>query len=143
MSLLSDLDDDFLLLNGDILTDLDFGALLNRHRACGATGTLAVYNKRVGLTLGVVELDAQDNVAGYVEKPAFNYLVSSGICCFRPDVIRHLERGAYCDLPELVLRLVRRGERVRGYRFEGYWLDIGRPEDYEVALEEFAKRHLR
>jgi NDP-mannose synthase len=143
LSLLSDLDGDFLVMNGDILTDLDFRAMLRRHRASGAIGTVAVYNKRVDLSLGVVELDANDEVSGYVEKPAFNYLVSSGIYCFRPDVLGHLESGAYCDLPELVLRLIRRGQSVRGYRFEGYWFDIGRPEDYEVALEEFSRGRLR
>lgn len=137
LSLLADIDEDFLVVNGDVLSDLDPADLMRAHRRSGAVGTIAVYRKAVDVTLGVLTLDAAGDVAAYDEKPEMHYLASTGIYCFRPDVLQHLEPGAYCDLPDLVRRLVGRGERVHGHRFEGFWLDIGRPEDYEAALAMF------
>jgi NDP-sugar pyrophosphorylase family protein len=139
LSLVEDLHDDFLVMNGDVLTDLDFGSLIQAHRASRAIGTIAVYRKPVELTLGVLELDCDRNVVTYDEKPSLHYLVSTGIYCFRPEVMQHLEPGVHCDLPELVRRLVGQGERVYGHLFAGSWLDIGRPEDYEVALATFGR----
>lgn len=137
LSLLTDLREDFLVTNGDVLTDLDLSSLVAAHRAAGAIGTVAVYSKRVDITLGVLTLDEGDRVTGYDEKPGMHYLASTGIYCFRPEVLNHLEPGVPCDLPDLVRRLIARGQRVHGHRFEGRWLDIGRAEDYETALELF------
>jgi NDP-sugar pyrophosphorylase family protein len=137
LSLLRDLDDDFLVMNGDVLTDLDFGAFVAAHRAADTIGSIAVYRKAVDLTLGVLTVDSRDHIVHYEEKPEVHYLVSTGIYCFRPDVLDHLEAGVHCDLPDLIRRLIARGVQVRGHRFAGSWLDIGRPEDYEIALEMF------
>jgi NDP-sugar pyrophosphorylase family protein len=137
LSLLDDLDDDFLLMNGDLLTDLDIGAFVAAHRSAGAIGTIAVFRKVVDLTLGVLSLDADSQVVDYVEKPSIDYLVSTGIYCFKPAVLEYLVSGVPCDLPDLIRRLIARRQRIHGYRFEGNWLDIGRPEDYEAALTLF------
>lgn len=137
LSLLEGLDDDFLVMNGDLLTDLDIGAFVAAHRSTGAIGTVAVYRKVVELTLGVLSLDADSQVIDYVEKPSIDYMVSTGIYCFKPAVLDHLVAGAPCDLPDLIRRLIGQNQRVHGYRFEGSWLDIGRPEDYEAALSLF------
>jgi NDP-sugar pyrophosphorylase family protein len=142
LSMLSDIGDDFLVMNGDVLTDLDLGGFVDTHRAAGAIGTIAVYDKPVEITLGLLTLDTRSDVTHYDEKPTVRYLVSTGIYCFRPDVLRHLERGVRCDLPTLVRRLVGSGERVYGHRFNGYWFDVGRPEDYAAALEQFSRDRL-
>lgn len=142
VSLIDGLEDDFLLMNGDLLTDLDFNALMATHRTSGATATVAVYRKSVDVTLGVLQLDAADQVTAYDEKPALHFLVSTGIYCLKPSVRRFLEPGVHCDLPDLIRRLIAAGEPVRGHRFDGYWLDIGRPEDYEVAVEAAADDRL-
>lgn len=141
LGLIEDLDEDFLVMNGDVLTDLDIDAFVAAHRRAGAIATIAVYRKVVDLTLGVLSLDAESQVVDYVEKPSFDYTVSTGIYCFRPAVLEHLVAGESCDLPDLIRRLIGRGERIQGYRFEGNWLDIGRPEDYEIALELFGGLH--
>jgi NDP-sugar pyrophosphorylase family protein len=138
LSMLSGIDEDFLVMNGDVLTDLDFGRLLDAHRESDAIATIGVYRKPVDVTLGVVEVDGGDQVTDYVEKPALHYLVSTGVYGFRPDVLRYLDRGVPCHIPDLILRLIGKGERVHAHRHEGYWLDIGRPEDYEVALDHLA-----
>ena len=131
--------DDFIVMNGDILTDLDFPDFVRSHKQSGALATLATFDKRVHIDLGVIQADDQGNVTGYTEKPTLSYLVSTGMYVFSPRVLDHLEKGARCDLPDLVLRLVAAEQRVRCYPVEGYWLDIGRREDYEVALDEHDK----
>jgi len=140
LSQLSCLDDDFLVMNGDVLTDLNLAQLMSSHRAAGAIGTIAVFRKTVDVSLGVLTLDGGDHVVGYEEKPTLHYLASTGIYCFRPDVLSHLEPGVRCDLPDLVRRLVARGHVVHGHRFDGCWLDIGRPEDYATAQSLFGTR---
>ncbi|MEM7204570.1 MAG: sugar phosphate nucleotidyltransferase [Planctomycetota bacterium] len=135
LSLLADLDEDVLVMNGDVLTDLDYDVLMRDHRASGAMATLAVYRKRMDVSLGVLEVGEDRRVNAYIEKPVHHFEVSTGIYCFRPDVLRHLTPGAPCDLPVLVTRLIETGEIVRAFRIEGAWLDIGRPEDYETAQE--------
>ncbi|MBI84872.1 MAG: nucleoside-diphosphate-sugar pyrophosphorylase [Planctomycetaceae bacterium] len=139
LSLLENLDDHFLVMNGDILTNLDYTKFMETHQASGALATLAVFEKEVPISLGVLDIDDGSNIVNYTEKPTLYYPVSTGIYCFRAEVLDHLEKGVHCDLPTLVTRLVTAGETVRAYRFDGLWLDIGRPEDYEIALEEFEK----
>jgi NDP-mannose synthase len=141
LSQLRNIDDDFLVMNGDVLTDLDLGDLMRAHRTAGSIGTIAVFHKTVDVTLGVLTLDAGDDIVAYDEKPTMHYLASTGIYCFRPDVLTHLEPGVRCDLPDLVRRLTARGHLVHGHRFDGCWLDIGRPEDYATAQRVFANRH--
>lgn len=139
LSLIARPSSDFLVMNGDVLTDLDYGELLERHRRSGAIATVPVYHKKVEITLGVLDLTEDGRVTGYTEKPTLFYPVSTGIYCFRPEVLDYLRRGEPCDVPDLVVRLIEAGEEVRGVPVEGYWLDIGRHEDYEIAQREWAK----
>jgi NDP-mannose synthase len=134
------LDSPFLVMNGDVLTDLDYGKLLADHVASGAIATIATTTRHVQVTLGVIEChdrDDPDRLTGYVEKPQLTYAVSMGVYCFSPEVLDHIEPGSHLDLPELVLRLVARGEAVRAWRSDAYWVDLGRREDYERAISEF------
>jgi NDP-sugar pyrophosphorylase family protein len=87
--------------------------------------------------LGVLTLGSRSAVIAYDEKPSLHYLASTGIYCFRADVLSHLERGVRCDLPGLVRRLVAGGHLVHGHRFEVCWLDVGRSEDYATAQRLF------
>lgn len=131
---------EFLMMNGDVLTTIDYGQLVERHRASGAEITIATYRREVKIDFGVIETDAAGMLSGYVEKPRFDYRVSMGIYCFSPGVLRELRAGDYCDFPDLVKRLVAAGRKVASYPFEGYWLDMGRPDDYATAIEEFESR---
>jgi NDP-sugar pyrophosphorylase family protein len=76
-------------------------------------------------------------VAGFEEKPEIPYIVSMGVYALEPRALDYLNEGEHLDLPELVLRLLGAGERVGSYLYDGYWLDIGRHEDYEKAIVEF------
>jgi NDP-sugar pyrophosphorylase family protein len=140
LAMIDGLDTPFLVMNGDVLTDLDYGRVLADHVASGAIATIASTMRHVQVSLGVLQCHSDtdpDRLTGYVEKPQMNYDVSMGIYCFSPQVLCHLEPGAYLDLPELVLRLVERGETVRAWRSDAYWVDLGRREDYETAVLEF------
>jgi NDP-sugar pyrophosphorylase family protein len=140
LTMIDGLDDTFLVMNGDLLTSIDFADLIRAHRARGSAVTVGLFEKQVQLDLGIVETAEDGRVTGYVEKPTLTYDVSVGIYAMQPDVLEHVERGQPLDLPDLVLRLIAAGADVRAYRFSGTWFDIGRPDDYAAASEHF-ERH--
>ncbi len=131
------LTDTFMVTNGDVLTTLDMKQLIASHVASGATATIASHVRKVHIDLGVLQLDGGDRITGYTEKPTFDFLVSMGIYIFEPRVLQYIPYNQYLDFPDLVLRLIENGEVVNGYRFEGYWQDLGRPDDYEQAVADF------
>jgi NDP-sugar pyrophosphorylase family protein len=134
------LDSTFLVMNGDLLTNLDFDALVHFHRQEGAALTIATHTRTVKIDLGVLEFDAQQRITGYREKPVSTYHVSMGIYVYEPRVLEHIEAGKYLDFPDLVHRLLDKGERVCAYPTDCLWLDIGRPDDYAKAQELFAEK---
>jgi NDP-sugar pyrophosphorylase family protein len=134
------LDDTFLVMNGDVLTDLDFDQLVTFHRQQGATLTIAAHERRVKIDLGVLEFNNNWQVTGYHEKPEDTYYVSMGIYVYEPRALRYIERGKYLDFPDLVLRLIAAGERVCARPFDCIWLDVGRPDDYAEAQKLFVEK---
>jgi NDP-sugar pyrophosphorylase family protein len=146
LSLIEDLDEPFLVMNGDVLTDIDYAALLREHTASDAAITIATKQRDVQVSLGVLEFEDEADptrLTGYVEKPKLHYEASIGVYCMSPRVLDHIEPGVRLDFPDLVLRLIEAGEVVRGHRWDGYWLDIGRHEDFERANEEFEQVRAR
>jgi len=139
ISLIPDLEKTFLVMNGDLLTTLDYTDMLTCHRKRGAPATIACYQRDVKIDLGVIEVDEDNWVANYIEKPTYHYSVSMGVYLFEPEVLRYIPRNQRLDLPELITKLMREGQKVNVYHFEGYWLDIGRHDDYERAIEEFSR----
>jgi NDP-sugar pyrophosphorylase family protein len=137
ISLVSNLSDTFLVMNGDLLTTLDYREMVRYHRKREAIATLAAYQREVKIDLGVIETDEENRVQDYIEKPVYKYLVSTGVYVFEPEILKFIQPNTHLDLPELVLRLKARGHPVNVYRFDGYWLDIGRHDDYEIAVQEF------
>jgi NDP-sugar pyrophosphorylase family protein len=137
LGLIEGLDEPFLVMNGDLLTTLDYRALWDWHHARGAIATLATFQRDVKIDLGVIETDPQGWVRGYIEKPTYHYNVSTGIYVFQPDVLRSIPRQQRMDLPELILKLLEAGQQVATYPFAGMWLDIGRHDDYERAVQDF------
>ncbi|HEY3316900.1 MAG TPA: sugar phosphate nucleotidyltransferase [Coriobacteriia bacterium] len=129
----------FLVMNGDVLSTLDYGAFLDAHVASAAEASIATHRRENKVDFGVVETDGE-RVVDYVEKPSHSYLVSMGVYAFSPSVLARIEKGRPLDFPELVLRLLGQGAFVRSVPFDGYWLDIGRHDDFARAQEEFAAR---
>jgi NDP-mannose synthase len=140
LSLIDGLDDDFLVMNGDILTDMNYAALLERHLQGGQAATIAAHERDVQVSLGVMGFEQASDptlVTGYIEKPTLSYVASMGVYCFAPRVRRFIPQGQRLDFPDLVLRLIAAGETVRAWRSTNHWLDIGRHDDYEQAQDEF------
>jgi NDP-mannose synthase len=133
------LDRTFLVMNGDVLTTLDYARLVAHHAQAEAALTICSYRKGVKIDLGVIERDSCGYVTEYLEKPQFDYIVSMGIYVYEPRVLEFIPRGRYFDFPDLVRRLVAEGERVSTFVWDGYWLDMGRPEDFQMAADEFAR----
>jgi len=137
IGLVEGLDEPFLVMNGDVLTTLDFRALMVEHRQTGAAATLGAFRRSVRIDLGVIEFDENKQLTRYTEKPTHHYWVSGGVYAFDPKIRGLLPPGERVDLPDLVRDLASRGEVVRCHVHEGYWLDIGRVEDHQLAAEDF------
>lgn len=131
------LDETFIVLNGDVLTTLDFSDLMDFHKKSGAWVTIATYNRHFKVDLGVLQLDGSQ-VVGYIEKPTYDFQVSMGIYVFEPQALQYIPVQQYFDFPDLILRLLKEGKPVASYPFSGYWQDLGRPDDYEQAVQDFA-----
>lgn len=136
-------DEPFLVMNGDVLTALDFGDLMRSHRAGGSPATIATYPRSVKIDLGVIEFNEDSNLTRYIEKPVHHYHVSMGIYVFDPRVLDAIPYGQRLDLPDLMLSLMDKGDTVRCYRYEDYWLDIGRVDDYQQAVDDFEQNRGR
>jgi NDP-sugar pyrophosphorylase family protein len=135
LALLEGITDTFLVMNGDLLTTLDMREMVREHRERGAVATVGLFPKEVKIDLGVIESDGDGRITDYIEKPTLTYEVSVGMYAMQPEVLEYVPRGERLDLPDLVKRLTKERKLVIGHRFTGYWLDIGRHEDYAVAVE--------
>jgi NDP-sugar pyrophosphorylase family protein len=140
LNAIAGLDQTFLMMNGDVLTTLDYGALVAQHQASGGLMSIATYRRTVKVDFGVIETDSSNALVGYSEKPTLDYQVSMGIYVMEPGVLPYVARHKRLDLPDLVRMLITDGRTVMAYPFAGYWLDIGRPDDYARAIEEFESR---
>ncbi len=134
------LDETFLVMNGDILTTINYAALVAQHKQSGAALTIAVTQKKIKIELGVLLIDDKKHVVGYDEKPIKQFPASTGIYVYEPRVLQHMRPDEPLDFPTLVLRLIAAGETVAAYTTDEFWLDIGNKDDFERAGEEFEKR---
>ncbi|MEU8888468.1 sugar phosphate nucleotidyltransferase [Streptomyces sp. NPDC048442] len=126
----------FLVMNGDVLTDLDYADVLKTHRASNAPLTIATYARQVRIDFGVLTTDATKVVA-FTEKPSVDYRVSMGVYGLSRATLDGYTPGLPLGFDELVLDLLKTRNPPHAYAFDGYWLDIGRPDDYDRANAEF------
>lgn len=130
------LPEQFLVMNGDVLTNLDFGDLLRAHRMSGAPLTVAVASRQTKIEFGVLSIEG-DKVVGFTEKPSMTYQVSMGVYGMSRRTLAPYPPGLPFGFDQLVLDLLSTGDHPACYDFDGYWLDIGRPEDYDAANRDF------
>jgi NDP-sugar pyrophosphorylase family protein len=138
-----DLDGTFIVMNGDVLTTLDYADLVAFHHEQGAALTIAMHSKRVDIDLGVIETE-DGLVRDYIEKPSLRYQVSMGIYVYEDRALRHLPEEGPCQFPDLVLRLLEAGERVAAYETDADWFDIGTVHEHEravVDIEQFPEKY--
>lgn len=137
LRLLCDLPEHFLVMNADIITDLHLGDFLDRHIASGASFTIAGTKREQVLDFGVLGVEA-GRLIGFSEKPTVTHTVSMGIYGVSRHALPFIPEQGPFGFDQLMHAMVAAKERVDVYQHGGYWLDIGRPEDYEKAIREFA-----
>jgi NDP-sugar pyrophosphorylase family protein len=143
LSILANLPETFLVMNGDILTTLNYQKLIQYHCQHKGVVTIAMTQKNVQLELGVMEFNHAHRVTQYIEKPVFSYSVSMGIYVFEKKVLEWVPSQKYLDFPELIQKLIKQNVKVVCYPSNEFWLDIGRHEDYEEAQKRFQEMRKR
>jgi NDP-sugar pyrophosphorylase family protein len=139
LAIIRDLPKTFLVMNGDILTTLNYQHLIQHHQQKKGIATIAMNQKKVHLELGVMEYNHSYRLSQYIEKPTLSYSVSMGIYVFEKRILEWIPERQYLDFPELIQKLIRYGEKVICYPNDDFWLDIGRHEDYGEAQKKFQK----
>jgi NDP-sugar pyrophosphorylase family protein len=143
--LVEELDEPFLVMNGDLLTDFDYRDFMDVHLAEGADLSVGVYQKSVPISLGVFDLGKGNRIVGFREKPTIALPCSMGIYAFDPKLLELIPRSGNFGFDDLMRVCLERDVHMRAHMFNGIWLDIGRPEDYASAthlLQEFRDRLL-
>jgi NDP-sugar pyrophosphorylase family protein len=139
LSLINDLPENFLVMNGDILTDLDFAAFYNDHAANKNIFTISSYIREHVNLYGVLESDENQKLVDFKEKPVTRFEVSMGIYMLNKAVLEYIPHNEPYGFDHLMLDLIKANKNATVRPFEGYWLDIGRPDDYMIAIDEFEK----
>jgi NDP-sugar pyrophosphorylase family protein len=137
LRLIKDLPEDFLVMNGDILTDLDFAAFHDAHISSLRLFTISSYLRKQFIDYGLLETDNNGCLTGFKEKPHKEYEVSMGIYMVNRKVLDIVPKGITYGFDSLMFDLLASKRKVAVHAFSGYWLDIGRPDDYVQATKEF------
>mgnify|MGYP001122661052 CR=1 FL=1 len=141
LTLLSRPTEPVLVINGDILTTLDYSAMHAFHRDRGASATIASYPREVRIDFGVLQFGNDPHIlTGYQEKPEYSFQVSMGVYILDPEAWDFLKPGEAVTMPELLEAMRTTGRAIHCYRQKCYWLDIGRHDDYATANEIFDNR---
>jgi NDP-mannose synthase len=147
LRLVGDLDETFIAMNGDVLTNLDYADLVRYHQRHGNALTIATHDRRIKIDYGVMHLQqlgtdghARHRITGFQEKPEIVSTVSMGIYVMEPSVLDFVPEDRPFDLPDLVHALLEAGQPLGAYKYDGLWFDIGRKEDYERAVQEWSRQ---
>ncbi len=139
LPLIDELTEPFLVMNGDVLTDINLDKLVAFHREKRCIATIATAPREQKADFGVVRWDGDTRIVEFLEKPMSRYHVSMGVYVFSHAVLEYIPSGKPFGFDELMRVMLEAGERVFSYPHDGYWLDLGRPDDYERAIEDFAR----
>lgn len=143
LRLIPDLPENFLVMNGDILTDLSFSDLHEEHVSRNNIFTISSYVREQKIDYGVLQTDASGYLSGFTEKPKKQYLVSMGVYMASRRIMDFIPEGKAYGFDNLMLDLIQSKQPASVRKFNGYWLDIGRPDDYMQAIEEFEQMKSR
>lgn len=139
LRLIKDLPDNFLVMNGDILTDLNYNDFYESHVKNNNIFTISSYQREVKSEFGVLELDSTNTLIGFREKPIQKYDVSMGIYSVSKKALTYIPENTFYGFDHLMIDLINDKKEPKVKRFDGYWLDIGRIDDYEIAIDVFEK----
>jgi len=133
LKLIDNLQDNFLVANGDILTDLDFAKLYQHHLDQKAQITVATHRRLNKIDYGVIGTNDEGVAVSFEEKPVFDFEVSMGVYVFSKSILSLVPEGAPFGFDHLMLKMLEENLPINTYSYDGYWMDIGRPEDYAQA----------
>jgi len=139
LTLIENLPEDFVVMNGDILCDLNYADFYRYHLDRKNDVTVGVYERSSKIDFGILGYDGDHAITSFVEKPVYNFKVSMGVYCINRRVIELLPPGEPYGFDHLMLDGLRNGNRIGVLPFDGYWLDLGRPEDFDTANENYAE----
>lgn len=137
ITLIDDLPENFLVMNGDVITDLNYGEFYNEHVTRKNKVSVSAYKRSVNIDFGVLEFDLNNYLTAFREKPTYYFDVSMGVYCIDRTVIDKLYRGQRYGFDDLMIDGIKKGEKIWINNYHGLWLDIGRPEDYQYVDENF------
>lgn len=139
LSLIEDLPENFLVMNGDILCDLNYKNFFLEHLQGGNLISVSAFRRQVKIDFGVLKYNDSGILSEFQEKPTIDFDVSMGIYCIKRTVIENLPRGKQYGFDNLMIDGLAKSEKINILPFFGFWLDIGRPDDYEYADENFTE----
>jgi dTDP-glucose pyrophosphorylase len=129
----------FIVINGDIMTSVDFCDLIDYHATSGSMATVCARQHRMEVPFGVIQLK-DGMLQTIVEKPVYEDLVSAGIYAFAPEVLKYITPGSAIDMPQLLLALVQDKQKVGVFPMREEWIDVGRYDDLELVKRNFAAK---
>ncbi|MHC4561999.1 MAG: sugar phosphate nucleotidyltransferase [Planctomycetota bacterium] len=135
LKLIKDLPDNFFVMNGDVLSDVDMAAVYREHIASDADITVSTFRRDSRIDFGVLKTDDENHLIGFEEKPTYHFQVSMGIYVINRrllDIVPDDEAFGFDDLMNACLA---QNRKAVARPHDGYWLDIGRPDDYAEANE--------
>lgn len=134
LRLISDLPQHFLVINGDVLTDLDIEKFLADHEEADRLFSISAYEREQIIDFGVLQCNASHSLVGFEEKPKLKLSVSMGVYAVNREILAHIPAGRPFGFDQLMLKLIGLNKPVHVHRHAGFWLDIGRPDDYGHAV---------
>ena len=139
LKLIKKLPEHFIVANADVITDLNFEKLFKNHLDSKSDLTIASYERQSQADYGILSVDESGHVVGFNEKPVFNFVVSMGIYVFSRKILNYVPANTAFGFDSLMYELIDKGAAINSYTFDGYWLDIGRHDDYARANDDVEK----
>lgn len=139
LTLIDDLPEDFLVMNGDILTDISYEELFQFHIDNRNLITVGGYKRSDQQEYGILEINEEKDLIGFKEKPVLDNLVSMGVYIMNKRILNYIPKNTFFGFDHLMLKLISNNEFPKVYPYKGLWLDIGRPDDYEKASDIYTK----
>jgi NDP-sugar pyrophosphorylase family protein len=135
LTLVQELPENFLVMNGDVLTDLNFSEFYSNHVSKNSIFTIAAHRRSEMIDYGLLHHDEKNMLTSFEEKPSYNFLVSMGVYMVNKRVMEYIPENTFFGFDHLMYKLLSEHKPASVFEFNGFWLDIGRPSDYELATE--------
>lgn len=135
LTLINDLPENFLVMNGDVLTDLNFLNFYEDHERSNSIFTIASHRRVEKIDYGLLHHDENNKLTKFEEKPNYDFLVSMGVYMLNRSILNYIPKDTFFGFDHLMYKLLEVEQPASVVEFDGFWLDIGRPSDYEMAIE--------